>query len=359
MHSVSGIRRCVVALVAVGLFVVSGCSSRSGNGSGSLPSGSANSSWSGVLARANAEGTVSWWSENQPPQNQRTIQAFQKAYPKIKIELVQGNTDILEPKYAQIVQSNLPGPDVFGDYNPAWVIQQQSDGAFAKPDGPDVANFPPSGVADGGYALLVNEGVNALEWNTSKLAGGLRTYADLLDPNLKGHVGIWSTAIANTMSTWQHIDQSSGPGFLNKLVSTQGPFHFYLSSAALSQAVASGEVWAGVAPAASANNVESTGAPVKWAYSAGDKPIMAPQYAVLMTKAPHPDAARVFLNFLASKAGQVATNGDGFGISALPGTPGALPYPADGVTAIDPSTWTSDYLSKYVAQWDAMFNYKR
>lgn len=327
-----------------------------GGGSSGPSTSGATGAWADVVRKANAEGTVSWWSENFNTPNQRAIQAFQTAYPGIKVELTQGLPNVIEPKYAQAVQQNLPGPDVYSSFTPPWIQDVLSRNAVVKPEGPDAAKFPTTGVAYDGYALVLNENATAVVWNTDHVPVGVKAYQDLLDPKLKGHIGIYIANNANITAMWEHVEQQAGAGYLNKLAA-QGPFHFYTSSAPLSQAVAAGEVWAAIGTAASAADLTTKGAPIKWAYSAGDRPIAFAQYSLLMKSAAHPNAARVFQNFMATKAGQQAVDGDGLGVSVLPGISGALPPAPNGVTNIDGNKWTPDYTANYLARWSAIFKY--
>jgi iron(III) transport system substrate-binding protein len=342
-------------MAAAAVLVLLGAAACGSTPSSGTSSGT-DSGWSSIVSKANTEGTVNWWSENTAGSNQRVITAFQTAYPSIKVNLVQGTPAVLEPKYQQVTSANLSGPDVFSIYTSTWITDQVSQGALVKPQGPDVKTFPATGILNGGYSLVVNSNPQALAWNTNQVPGGLKTYADLLDPKLKGHLAIWAPTSSITFAAWSHIEAVEGPTFLSKLAA-QGPFHFFISSAPLNQSLASGESWAAMSSAQNANAVEVTGAPIKWAYSTGDQPQTFVQYGVQLKKADHPNAATVFEDFLISRAGQEAVNGAGLGLSLLSGVSGALPSPPNGVTQFDPTKWTADQTATYKAHWNSTFNY--
>ncbi len=328
-----------------------------GGGAAPAASSSVTAAWANVEKQANSEGSVNWWSTNTQQPNQALIQAFQSDYPSIKVNLVQGLPAALETKYQQVVQNNLQGqgPDVWTSSNLPFLYDQKAKGSWFKPDGPDVGKFPAGRMLCDGYCVDSSESGVALTWNTDKFPAGLKTYADILDPKLKGHLGIWVPGTPSVLAVYDHLDQVDS-GYTAKL-SAQGPFHFYTQAAALAQAIASGEVWAAIGTAQQANNLVVQGAPIKWAYSAGDKPVGFSISAVGLKNASHPNAARLFLNYMASRAGQTALCGHGLAIAAYSGIAGTLPAPANGTTPLDVTRWTPDFTSKFQAQWNATFKY--
>lgn len=319
---------------------------------------SAAAGWAKVVQDANAEGNVTWWtaaSLSEP--NRLLVEAFRKAYPKINVDVVQGPNSQLNPRFDQLQQANLPGPDVFTTFDLVWVNDHKSKGDLAKPEGPDVANYPADGFAANGFALTASQYAEALNWNQTSVPGGLKTYADLLNPRLKGHLGLLvpgSNVVL--LSMYEDIERAAGPGYLQRLAA-QAPFHFYLSTGSMAPATASGEIWAAIGTDRGADVLKRTGAPIAFAYPSGSKPEAFVQSVVLLKKAAHPNASRVFLNFMATKQGQAALNADGAGVSVLPNIPGALQGPALGTTVLDPTKWTSGYVAKAVSDWNATFHY--
>ncbi len=341
----------VSAVTAICLAAITGCGSQPGSTTSSA------AGWTGVVQTANAEGSVTWWSGATSEPNRILIEAFRKAYPGINVDLVQGTASQLIPRFDQVQQSNVPGPDVFTNYDLVWAADQKSKGNLTKPEGPDIAKFPPDGLTLDGFAVLGTQFAASLSWNPKLVPGGVKTYTDLLDPKFKGHLGILVPGTSPViLSMWEDIDRAAGPGYLQKLAA-QGPFHFYQTVGSLCPAIASGEVWAGIANDRSSDLLKQTGAPIAYGYATGTKPEGFVQTELLLKRAPHPNAARVFINFMASREGQIALNGNGAGVSFVPKIPGALPGPQNGTTVMDPTKWTPAYTAKSISNWNTTFHY--
>jgi iron(III) transport system substrate-binding protein len=111
----------------------------------------------------------------------------------------------------------------------------------------------------------------------------------------------------------------------------------------------SGEIVAAPLVNALVNEVES-GAPVDWKMSA--KPWGAPWYTHALKSAPHPNAAQVLVDFIASLDGQTAL---GYGYATtVPGIEGSIADAAD-VTFADPSDLTSEDITTRQAAWEKLF----
>src|SRR5690349_17721768 len=112
-------------LVAISLLAISACGGSSGSSSTTDSSG-----WASVVQKANAEGSVSWWSGATTEPNHLVVEAFRKAYPNIAIDLQQGTPSQLIPRFDQVQQNNLTSPDVFTNYDLVWVADQKSKGVL-------------------------------------------------------------------------------------------------------------------------------------------------------------------------------------------------------------------------------------
>lgn len=342
--------------------VVVACGGSAGPAPAPSASGaSSQASWSAVVSAANAEGKISYWSEFTDINNQKVIQAFQKAYPAITVELTNSGaaaTTGLLAKYDQALAANLPGPDVYESQNLVWVGDQKAKGLLlpiATVTGPNVAAFPKTGILVDGYSMKIIGGATALMWNTNLVKDPPKTYTDLLDPKYKGHLGIFISAATTLVLMWDQILAAAGPDYWTKLA-TQAPFHFYVSGAPQAQAIASGEIWVGIqASGSAAANIVATGAPVAWAYPTGAKTSGVTINAVLFAKALHPNAARVFIDWMASIDGQTTLNAAN-GYSQLPNIPGALPTPPQPPVEID-AKWTAAYTADRYKQFQTVIGY--
>src|SRR5690348_10725388 len=96
-----------VAVALAAALIVAGCSSGS-NGSGA---GAGSGSADAVDAALQKGGTITYWSWT--PQAQKQVDAFQKAYPKVTVNLVNAGTgDTHYTKLQNAIKAGSGAPDV-------------------------------------------------------------------------------------------------------------------------------------------------------------------------------------------------------------------------------------------------------
>ena len=89
--------------------------------------------------------------------------------------------------------------------------------------------------------FLTSAAVFALGWNTTALPGGLQKPADLLDPALKGKIGIVNpSGIASYVDFYRFFEKNFGDDYLQKLAELKP--RIYPSALGVAQALTSGEI---------------------------------------------------------------------------------------------------------------------
>jgi iron(III) transport system substrate-binding protein len=134
----------------------------------------------------------------------------------------------------------------------------------------------------------------------------LRNYTDLLDPKWKGKISWLDPARSGTGSNQIAMLYAwFGEDFVRKLLVDQQPM-ISRERRQLTDGVLRGTYPIGFgAEDGEIERLEGEGQPVKTIYSLDDMPgsISGGNMVALMDKAPHPNAARVFVNWMASKEG--------------------------------------------------------
>ena len=170
---------------------------------------------------------------------------------------------------------------------------------------PELSNFPPA-INEANKLYTLQYAREAIIWNTTlvKPADAPKEWTDLFDPKWKGKVGMnppWrSVSIQQIVAFWED------KGIANtaeKLKANE--VRFFEGSGGIIQAVVRGDVRVAELTDLPLNPLLEDGAPVGFIYPASGTTLSANK-AFVAAKAPHPNAARVFMNWLMTKDGQEA-----------------------------------------------------
>jgi iron(III) transport system substrate-binding protein len=178
--------------------------------------------------------------------------------------------------------------------------------------------FPPPGfntsstfVMDGGALVMAVQNPNGIGYNTElvKASDVPTSYQDLLNPKWKGKIGAIDPIGAGTFAYefYNFLLDTYGPSFLSKFAQ-QDP-RFVESGPPGNQALAAGETAIYVPAGSDIPTLAAAGAPVKVVFPKVDEG--SGTMALIAAKAPHLAAAKLFLAYLLSKAGnKLFVNGD-------------------------------------------------
>ncbi|MGH3166047.1 MAG: ABC transporter substrate-binding protein, partial [Trebonia sp.] len=106
-------RRAAIALTTVALAAgIAACSSGSSGGSGnSGTSGGSGTSAGSIAAALQQPTTLTWWA--WAPQDKNIVAAFEKKYPKVKVNLVNAGTSTVEyTKLQNAIKAGSGAPDI-------------------------------------------------------------------------------------------------------------------------------------------------------------------------------------------------------------------------------------------------------
>ncbi len=277
--------------------------------------------------------------------------AFEAEYPDISMEFVRGTDAELNPKVEVENQTGQGAADVHMVTDRAWINSAIETQAYSsKLLGPEFETENYQGedmVLDDTFALM-SIAVFVLGWNTDSYAAGLEDVPDVLDPKLDGKIGIVNpSGIAVYVDLYRYLEDTYGADFLEDLADLNP--RIYPSALGIAQALTSGEVAAAPIVSPLVNDV-AAGAPVD--FKLAPKPWGAPWFTHVLSAAPHPNAAQVLANFMATEAGQTALSA-GYG-STLPNIEGALAT-ADDVTLADSADLSPEDVAEYTAKFEDLF----
>jgi ABC-type Fe3+ transport system substrate-binding protein len=315
-----------------------------------------------VIDAAKKEGEVVWASTQIVNQLVRPVAtAFEKKYPGIKVRFTRANANEVAVKILNENRAGRPQSDVFDGTSTVVPLKQEG---FVLQWQPDAAKAYPDLYRDpDGYWVASNLYINTPGYNTALIPKGTQpqTYQDLLDPK-------WSGKMA-----WNALPSASGGvGFVGTVLAEMGePKGMAYLRAFAKQKVANvpaaarqvlDQVIAGeYAIALQIFNHHAVisakkGAPVDWIKM---EPATGTLSVISIHKnAPHPNAAKLLVDFIISKEGQQVYR-DADYLTADPGVPALDPSlkPEDGHFRVHffPPEVIEDNLQKWKQIFDELF----
>ena len=252
-----------------------------------------------LIDAAKKEGVVMLYTSMNDVNSKQLLTAFEKRY-GVKGETFRAPTAPLVQRFATEFDGSGTQADIFSvasplpfKKNPEWFAPL--DRSFA----PNLANWPASGVHERHYTWT-NE-ILALAYNTEhiKPEDAPKTWAQIIDPKWKGRIVLSDPRAADNYMGWlDAIEASFGIEFLRKL-GTQD-FKLTPSGASGVQLVAAGSSLMNFPTIATfATPLIDKKAPIAVLYPSEPQLASARDIAVV-AKAPHPNAARLFLNWTLS-----------------------------------------------------------
>jgi ABC-type Fe3+ transport system substrate-binding protein len=301
-----------------------------GGGSGVQPASSGDfSDWDKVVKAAEDEGTVNFYTAFNENVVAQITDGFSKAFPKIKVVANRKTSSLLLQQFEGEQRGGVPGADVLTTSSPSQIKDGCSKGTFAKVADDitaDDENKWPKDSFDG-CAAITSTAFYQIWWNTEKLSENDRpkSWEDLLDPKFAGKkMIINSPAITNSYVWMMTVAKDKfGDDFLKKL-GQQEPV-WGESSEQAEQRVAAGEALVSLGGTKDGGQaLIDKGLPLNGFIP--DPCMGTERTAGVVANAPHPNAARVFMNWLMTPEGQaVAAKGVA---SALKDVPGTEPMPS-------------------------------
>jgi len=313
-----------VATLIAGAMVLAACgggsSSTDADGYGSTTSTS-KSDMSALVAAAKKEGSLTFYGVSAEDKVEQWVAPFEKKY-GIKVKIYRGTASEVQQRFSQESQAGRNSADIVNTSVPDDVVSDLKQGWVAKYTPQSAAQFPSDLVTEK-VAYPMYADVAAIAWNTDKvspaMAAKIRSegYQALLDPSVKGPVGIVSPA-AGGMQLAENMaivkDSALGWNFFKKLKDSGGAV-FDTSVSFVANQLTTGEYPIGIGvPDAVVAPAIAKGAPLEFAFPP-DTPASLQRFFV-SAHAPHPAAARLFLEWGTGLAAQTSLAKISDGMSA-------------------------------------------
>ena len=259
-----------------------------------------------LYAKAKVEGEVAVNSGASDDDMKIIAAGFNKLYPGIKIVHFEQQGEDSAAKLSAEANAGVYKTDLLDtEQNTAYEVAKA--GLLAKYTPPAAAKFDArlKQPEFTGYRIQIK----AITYNTDKVKGAdvPTGYQDLLDPKWKNKVCVEESEVSTFADMLTDLGRDKGLAYW-KALNANG-LRFVKGQSDLVQAVVAGDC-----PISVAANVHSTaqqmakGAPINWVKT---DPLYANYGALgIVAKAPHPYAARLWMNYLLSDAGQQSVADD-------------------------------------------------
>lgn len=306
-----------IALLAAAALTVAGCSDAgTTNDDGPSAPTSDQGDITALLEAAQAEGTVTWYTGQTESVAQQTAAAF-KAQFGIEVQYISLNAGILSQRYQTEAEAGTVSADVISQgWSPEFVETAISKGWGMKLSDADLpalqlGKFPEKYLEDDGTAIIGFFPYMIL-YNTEIISGDMvpTSIEDLADPKYKDKVILADPTTAdNLVQFYDVLYQAYGEEWFEKILENDPKFYPTISNGVQAMTAGEGSVTTPAAMAVAIPLIEA-GAPV----GTVTPPVTAgSQVQIMLTasdKAPHPNAAKLFVNWLLSESGNRASWGD-------------------------------------------------
>jgi len=230
----------------------------------------------------------------------KIAQEFEKLYPFLKVNLLRAGSQSLLNRIAAEFRSGRSLADV-AETNILESYFFQKKGYFQSYKSPESRFFPAEFKDPNGFWVADYLNFYIIAYNTRMVSepNAPRGYDDLLNPRWKNLIGLSDDSIRWYGALLDYLGADQGKNFMRRLA-LQTPRMLKGSYGLISELIATGEVATGVVLAATVETLKNDKkAPIDW--KSGVDPVATSIVGLhLLSKAPHPSAAKLFIDFFLS-----------------------------------------------------------
>lgn len=309
---------------------------------------------------AKKEGSVNLYAATPATDEiQAFVDEFETTYPGIEVNLTNKGGAAIFETFTSEKRAGRHNADVIESFGKSPFEQFRSEGLIERYTPTSASHYPEdSSIPDWAYPYFST--VTGALYNTDKVTEHeielLRSYDGWTDPTWKGRVSSGSpSANSILMGLFQWVDQDPNLGeeWLRGFAANQPIAYTSVTPAAA--AVISGDYAASFPQlAVTAARAARDGAPV--GFAAQEYSVLAPSLVAVASQAPHPNAAKLLVEFHLSKTGQQAMIDTLMGVSVRddmqsdPGFDGLIETPRR-VTVVDEALYV-DKSSDITRLWN-------
>jgi len=260
-----------------------------------------------VTALARREGEMWWYTSLPRRQASEFLKRFEARYPFITTHLVRGSTfDIVRRVDREIAQGQVQA-DALHVLDPAVFVDLRRRGELYIYDSPQARFIPPQ-YKDPGLWAAMRAVTICIAYDTDLMAESEvpHNWPELLEPRWQGWVGLKDAETGGSAyAQYYFLREEYGASYWRRMAD-QNP-RLYKSATDTLHALLSGEIKlaGGILGYRVYQASEREGQPVRALWPKDGVPMIIGPLAIL-SRAPHPHAAMLFVDFSLSREGQQA-----------------------------------------------------
>jgi len=258
-----------------------------------------------LLQKAKDEGTINLYHIRLPDANAGLMGEFQKEFPFIQFTEVEDSGPPLMQRFLTEERAGQYNADIIQGTDTTAMDSAIDEGFIAQYQVTSESYFPEASYRSGYYYPLGQATRATILYNTNLIsdaqAAKLKDFKGLWDPALAGKKIVLTdpSSASAAMLFWYYLDQTYGQESWQKLAALNPLIQ---SGTPAAQSIASGDAAYGVVSENVALAAYNSGAPVQWTIPSPKLVEYIPE--AIAANAPHPNAARLFQEFVMSQTGQ-------------------------------------------------------
>jgi len=271
---------------------------------------------------AKKEGEITWvTSQSNAEYAEDVAKDFTRHYPGVKVNMVRTTGQVQYQRLSQEIKSNTVSSDVYSTYEETHLVELKKQN--------QILNFKPENaagladslkeVAEEGYWYPTAVSPVAIGINTKAVSADQepKTWDDLTNPKWKGQVAIGHPGFSGSAGVWvMAMERLHGWSYFDRLAKNDPQIGRSIVDAV--NLILSGERKIAMVPISNVLEAEAKGQPVKVIYPS-DGTLVLGGSTFIPAKAPHPNAAKLFMEYMMSKE-----------FSEFAAKQGRIPVRADG-----------------------------
>ncbi len=312
------------------------------------------------VAKAEAEGEVLFYTHDGESAASAVVAGFNKAYPKIKANYLRAQNGALFNKILSERGAGRYSVDVIQFSEIGTAIDFQKKGGFEQYASPQLAAFDPKYESDPpGFWTWSGVTFAGIAYNTDRVKpeDAPKTWKDLLDPKWRNAISVKQATSGMQFAQWYTLRKEYGDEFW-KDFAKQRPKGFDARAQLFDRLAKGDDKVCALAEFAGYYLYKQKGAPIAFVVPPLGLPV-TPTCAGVVSKAPHPEAAKLFMDWLLSPDGQEVTQSNPYLIYPSM-RKDAPPMPGGGHLSDFKVLWPkdmNDYLASqptFAREWNAM-----
>lgn len=258
-----------------------------------------------LYTAAKAEGAVNWYVAHYSTENaEKYGRAFTAKYPGIKVNVVRATSGVVFQRVVQELRSGPPQADVLATADLSHYLELKKRGQLVAYTPANSATLiePMRKIDPDGQYHVVSYGLVTLMRRTDKVASrdAPKAWTDLHDPRWRNQISISHPSFSGSVTTWTAaLNKLYGWSFFEKLEKNKPQVGRSLLDT--NATLKAGERSVGMALLQAVVEDANKGEPLAPIYPSDGSVVIIGAMAIVKGS-PHPNAAKLFLEFLQSEA---------------------------------------------------------